>query len=66
MLTLCYIAFHFRKPERGVQFLVDFGFVVGTPTDVAKLLISRKGLSKQMIGDYLGNLQNPFNMAVLE
>lgn len=55
-----------RKPERGVQFLVDFGFVEGTPAAVAKLLISRKGLSKQMIGEYLGNLQNSFNMAVLE
>ncbi len=55
-----------RKPDRGVQFLVDFGFVEGTPQSVAKFLATRKGLSKQMIGEYLGNLQNSFNMAVLE
>lgn len=37
-----------------------------SPQGVARFLISRKGLSKQMIGEYLGNLQNPFCMAVLE
>ncbi|KAK9751782.1 Sec7 domain [Popillia japonica] len=28
--------------------------------------LMKKGLSKQMIGEYLGNLQSPFSMAVLE
>lgn len=32
---------------------------------VAHFLITRKGLSKQSIGDYIGNLQNPFNQRVL-
>nr|CAD7570946.1 unnamed protein product [Timema californicum] len=55
-----------KKPERGITYLIRRGFLENSPQGVAKFLISRKGLSKQMIGEYLGNLQNPFNMAVLE
>lgn len=40
-------------------------FVDDRPSSVARFLLTRKGLSKQMIGDYLGNLQRPFNMEVL-
>lgn len=56
----------FRKPSRGIQFLVNWGFVEHTPEAVAKLLIGRRGLSKQMIGEYLGNLHDPFSSSVLE
>jgi len=35
-------------------------------SSVAHFLASRKGLSKQKIGEYLGNLQNPFNQLVLD
>lgn len=55
-----------KKPERGISYLIRRGFLENTPQGVAKFLISRKGLSKQMIGEYLGNLQSPFCMAVLE
>ncbi len=55
-----------KKPDRGMQFLIDFGFVDSDPSAVAKFLMSRRGLSKQMIGEFLGNLQSPFNSAVLE
>lgn len=33
---------------------------------VAMFLLSKKGLSKQMIGEYLGNLQSTFNQLVLK
>ena len=33
---------------------------------VAHFLLTRKGLSKQMIGEYLGDLQSPFNQLVLK
>ncbi|KAI1282034.1 IQ motif and SEC7 domain-containing protein 1 [Halotydeus destructor] len=33
---------------------------------VAAFLLNRKGLSKQMIGEYIGNLQSPFNQLVLD
>ncbi len=54
-----------KKPEKGVTYLIQKGFLENSPHAVAKFLISRKGLSRQMIGEYLGNLQQPFNMAVL-
>lgn len=55
-----------KKPERGISYLIRRGFLENSPQGVARFLISRKGLSKQMIGEYLGNLQNPFCMTVLE
>ncbi|XP_053214518.1 IQ motif and SEC7 domain-containing protein 2-like isoform X2 [Panonychus citri] len=33
---------------------------------VATFLLTKKGLSKQMIGEYLGDLQSPFNQLVLK
>ncbi|KRT81261.1 hypothetical protein AMK59_5556 [Oryctes borbonicus] len=55
-----------KKPERGITYLIKQGFLENSAQGVARFLISRKGLSKQMIGEYLGNLQSPFSMAVLE
>lgn len=55
-----------KKPERGITYLIRRGFLEETPQGVARFLITRKGLSRQMIGEYLGNLQNQFNMAVLD
>ena len=40
---------------QGVQFLVEAGFIPGNgPQDVAKFLLNTDGLSKAMIGEYLG------------
>lgn len=55
-----------KKPEKGICYLIQRAFLENSPQVVARFLITRKGLSKQMIGEYLGNLQNPFNMEVLE
>ncbi|CAB0007674.1 unnamed protein product [Nesidiocoris tenuis] len=55
-----------KKPERGISYLVKRGFLDNSPQSIAHFLITRKGLSKQMIGEYLGNLQEPFNGATLE
>ncbi|KAL9902051.1 IQ motif and SEC7 domain-containing protein 1 isoform X3 [Glossina fuscipes] len=54
-----------KRPEKGIIYLIRRGFLENTPQGVARFLITRKGLSRQMIGEYLGNLQSPFNMAVL-
>jgi len=64
-LSVCLCALVFRKPETGIRYLVAGQFVDDRPSAVARFLLTRKGLSKQMIGDYLGNLQRPFNMEVL-
>ncbi len=55
-----------KRPEKGIAYLIRRGFLEHSPQAVARFLITRKGLSKQMIGEYLGNLSHPFNMAVLE
>lgn len=55
-----------KKPEKGIEYLVKNGFLENNPPGVAKFLISRKGLSRQLIGEYLGMIQNQFNMSVLD
>jgi brefeldin A-inhibited guanine nucleotide-exchange protein len=43
------------KPKRGVEFLVENGFIKSkAPVDVARFLLHNEGLSKAMIGEYLG------------
>ena len=37
-----------------------------TPVGVAHFILERKGLSRQMIGEFLGNRQKQFNRDVLE
>ncbi|XP_066470350.1 IQ motif and SEC7 domain-containing protein 1 isoform X2 [Tiliqua scincoides] len=55
-----------KKPEKGIQYLIDRGFVPDTPVGVAHFLLQRKGLSRQMIGEFLGNRQKQFNRDVLD
>ncbi|CAF3618537.1 unnamed protein product [Rotaria socialis] len=54
-----------KKSERGIRYLISHRFLEASPHAVARFLLSRKGLSRQMIGEYLGNLQDPFAMQVL-
>ena len=54
-----------RKPERGIHYLITHRFLDKNPQTVARFLLSRKGLSRQMIGEYLGNLQDSIAMQVL-
>lgn len=43
------------KPKRGIEFLVENGFIRSkAPTDIARFLLQNEGLSKAMIGEYLG------------
>lgn len=59
LLPLC------RKPEKGIQYLIERGFVSDTPVGIAHFILERKGLSRQMIGEFLGSRQQ-FNKDVLE
>lgn len=58
--------FYCRKPEKGIQYLIERGFVSDTPVGIARFILERKGLSRQMIGEFLGNRQKQFNKDVLE
>lgn len=43
------------KPKKGIQFLLENGFIRSRqPVDIAKFLLQTDGLSKAMIGEYLG------------
>ncbi|XP_038637948.1 IQ motif and SEC7 domain-containing protein 1-like [Scyliorhinus canicula] len=55
-----------KKPEKGIQYLIERGFVADTPIGVARFILERKGLSRQMIGEFLGNRQKQFNRDVLD
>ncbi|XP_041859422.1 IQ motif and SEC7 domain-containing protein 2-like isoform X2 [Melanotaenia boesemani] len=53
-----------KKPEKGIQYLIERGFVSDTPVGIARFILERKGLSRQMIGEFLGSRQQ-FNKDVL-
>ena len=53
------------SPKRGIEYLCKKDFVEYSPSAVAKFLLGRKGLSKKMLGEYICDLQKPFNLAVL-
>ncbi|KIY73726.1 Sec7-domain-containing protein [Cylindrobasidium torrendii FP15055 ss-10] len=43
------------KPKKGIQFLLESGFIASrSPQDIATFLLNTDGLSKAMIGEYLG------------
>ncbi|KAG7229693.1 hypothetical protein INR49_012740, partial [Caranx melampygus] len=66
LLTKFITLFYLRKPEKGIQYLIERNFVPDTPVGVAHFLLQRKGLSRQMIGEFLGNRQKQFNRDVLD
>jgi len=43
------------KPKRGIAYLLEHGFIrSNSPQDIARFLLGNEGLSKAMIGEYLG------------
>ncbi|KAJ3538200.1 hypothetical protein NM688_g6554 [Phlebia brevispora] len=43
------------KPKRGIKFFLESGFIPSpAPQDIARFLLDTDGLSKAMIGEYLG------------
>jgi IQ motif/SEC7 domain-containing protein len=54
-----------QSPDLGIEYLLKKDFLDYSPASVGKFLRGRKGLSKMMIGNYLCQLQRPFNLAAL-
>ncbi|KAI3407604.1 hypothetical protein GPALN_015044 [Globodera pallida] len=54
-----------KKPDLGVQLLINWGFVRNSARELALLFMERRGISKQMIGEYLGTLRSQFHASVL-
>lgn len=43
------------KPKKGIEYLLEHGFIRSrSPQDIARFLLGNDGLSKAMIGEYLG------------
>jgi hypothetical protein len=54
-----------KKPDRGIQMLIDWRYVDDHPIAIAKFMLTRRGLGKKMIGEFLGTLRSEFHAAVL-
>ncbi|EIW82060.1 Sec7-domain-containing protein [Coniophora puteana RWD-64-598 SS2] len=53
------------KPKRGIQMFIETGWIPSNaPKDIAKFLLTTDGLSKAMIGEYLGEADEE-NVAVM-
>ncbi|ESN90479.1 hypothetical protein HELRODRAFT_166150 [Helobdella robusta] len=50
-----------KNPEKGIKFLIENGFIAQKPSAIAKFFQTRSGISKQMIGEYLGDINKSFN-----
>ncbi len=55
-----------RKPTKGIQYLIRKSLLEDDPKRVADFFIHQPGLSKEKIGEFLGQINSEFNMAVLE
>ncbi|CAH8534794.1 unnamed protein product [Schistosoma rodhaini] len=47
-----------KSPVKGIDFLIKNGFLENSPQLIARFLLTRKGLSRVAIGEYLGNTKN--------
>lgn len=61
-----YCAFFLSNSELGIEFLVDKKFIAPQPDAIAKFLLTRKGLSRKIIGEYLSNRKMLTNAHVLQ
>eukprot|EP00047_Mylnosiga_fluctuans_P006553 m.247668 g.247668 ORF g.247668 m.247668 type:complete len:786 (-) comp15456_c0_seq1:276-2633(-) len=59
--------YYFNKdPRKGVDWLMNQGILRDEAKDVAHFFHTEPGLNRRMIGEYLGNVINSFNMNVLD
>ncbi|KAG7519394.1 IQ motif and SEC7 domain-containing protein 2 isoform X2 [Solea senegalensis] len=54
-----------KEAEKDPVLRIERGFVSDTPVGIARFILERKGLSRQMIGEFLGSRQQ-FNKDVLD
>lgn len=55
-----------RKPERGINYLIEEKFLERNPRQIAEFLFNRNCISKQMIGEYISNTQDKLIRSVLK
>ncbi|CAH8530115.1 unnamed protein product [Dicrocoelium dendriticum] len=52
-----------KSPLKGLDFLIKWNFLDCAPESVARFLLTRKGVSRAAIGDYLGNTKDEMAMS---
>jgi Sec7-like guanine-nucleotide exchange factor len=55
-----------KKPDNGLQMLIDWQFVDDHPSAIGKFMLTRRGLAKKMVGEFLGTLHSSYHAAVLK
>uniref|UniRef100_A0AC35U6L5 SEC7 domain-containing protein n=1 Tax=Rhabditophanes sp. KR3021 TaxID=114890 RepID=A0AC35U6L5_9BILA len=55
-----------KKPDRGVSLLIKNGFVGTNPKELAHFFLTRRGLSRTKIGEFLGTMGSKYHEDVLE
>eukprot|EP00761_Pharyngomonas_kirbyi_P013864 gb/GECH01013893.1/.p1 GENE.gb/GECH01013893.1/~~gb/GECH01013893.1/.p1 ORF type:complete len:1618 (+),score=375.39 gb/GECH01013893.1/:1-4854(+) len=58
------IALFNKKPQSGIEYLIQSGHIQRTPEDVAQFFHASEGLDKVLVGEYLGEHEQ-FNIEVL-
>uniref|UniRef100_A0A0N5BDR6 SEC7 domain-containing protein n=1 Tax=Strongyloides papillosus TaxID=174720 RepID=A0A0N5BDR6_STREA len=54
-----------KKPDRGIALLAKNGFIQGSPEEVAHFFLTRRGLSRRKIGEFLGTHNSQYHTDVL-
>uniref|UniRef100_A0A0N4ZHP6 SEC7 domain-containing protein n=1 Tax=Parastrongyloides trichosuri TaxID=131310 RepID=A0A0N4ZHP6_PARTI len=54
-----------KKPDRGIALLAKNGFIQGSPEEVAHFFLTRRGLSRKKIGEFLGTHNSKYHTDVL-
>ncbi|CEF71641.1 Schizo [Strongyloides ratti] len=54
-----------KKPDRGIALLAKNGFIQGNPEEVAHFFLTRRGLSRRKIGEFLGTHNSQYHTDVL-
>uniref|UniRef100_A0AAF5DHI8 SEC7 domain-containing protein n=1 Tax=Strongyloides stercoralis TaxID=6248 RepID=A0AAF5DHI8_STRER len=54
-----------KKPDRGIALLAKNGFIQGNPDEVAHFFLTRRGLSRRKIGEFLGTHNSQYHTDVL-
>ncbi|VDD74013.1 unnamed protein product [Mesocestoides corti] len=52
-----------KSPVKGIDMLIKFRFLDASPRQIARFLLTRRGLSRSAIGEYLGEMKQDLSVA---
>lgn len=54
----------YRNPVVGINYLIKNQFIKPHPSHIAKFLLTKNGISRSAVGDYIGLLNDPLALQV--